>query len=210
VIRVLIADDHPVVREGLVAVLNEKSEFNTIDQAADGLEVLRKIQSVEYDVLVLDLSMPHMDGLETIVRIKSQRPKMAVLILSTNSEEFYGLRCLKMGASGYLSKECAPEQLVSAVHLVAEGQIYLSQKMAQFLARSLTGRSITVGGANLSDREYQIMTMIAEGQSIKQIAAALSLSTKTVSTYRARILRKLHLENNAQLVSLALEMRLPG
>ena len=209
-IRVLIADDHPVVREGLVAVLNEKSEFNTIDQAADGLEVLRKIQSVEYDVLVLDLSMPHMDGLETIVRIKSQRPKMAVLILSTNSEEFYGLRCLKMGASGYLSKECAPEQLVSAVHLVAEGQIYLSQKMAQFLARSLTGRSITVGGANLSDREYQIMTMIAEGQSIKQIAAALSLSTKTVSTYRARILRKLHLENNAQLVSLALEMRLPG
>ncbi len=207
--KVLVADDHPVVREGLATILKDEPEFETVDEASDGLEVMQKIRNKPYDVLVLDLSMPHMDGLETINKIKTEFPKLAILVLSTNPEEFFGMRTLKLGASGYLSKECAPEELVSAVRLVKDGQIYLSQRLAQLLAKSYTGQLQGPGGIDLSDREYQVMTMIAKGKSVKQIAVELSLSAKTVSAHRTHILRKLHLENNAQIVSLAFQNKLP-
>jgi len=207
-IRVLIADDHPVVRKGLVTILKEAPDIKVEDEATNGEEVMEKIRNSDYDVLVLDLSMPKLDGLEAIRRIKSEKPDMAILVLSMNPEEVFGIRALNLGASGYLSKDVALEQLVQAIRRVASGKVYISQLLAESIAQNVSRGSPKLPHEHLSDREYQIMLMIAQGKSLKSIGEELSLSVKTVSTHRSHILQKMGLKNNAQIVAYALQNKL--
>jgi DNA-binding NarL/FixJ family response regulator len=152
--------------------------------------------------------MPHLDGLEAISRIKSERPEIAILVLSMNPEEIFGMRALKLGASGYLSKESAPEQLIAAIRRVASGKIFVSEALGEMLAMNASKGSPQLPHEMLSDREYQVMIMIAKGKSLKQIGIELSLSVKTVSTHRTHILRKMQLENNAQIVTYCLQNKM--
>lgn len=207
-IRVLIADDHPIVRKGLKTILKEAQDIKVEDEASDGEEVMEKVRINDYDVLVLDLSMPKLDGLETIRRIKSEKPDMAILVLSMNPEEVFGIRALNLGASGYLSKDVALEQLVQAIRRVASGKVYISQVLAESIAQNVSRGSPKMPHEHLSDREYQIMLMIAKGKSLKAIGEELSLSVKTVSTHRAHILQKMGLQSNAQIVTYALQNNL--
>jgi two-component system, NarL family, invasion response regulator UvrY len=207
-IKVLIADDHPVVRQGLKAMLRGTIDIETVGEASNGLEVMEGIRNNFVDVILLDLSMPFMDGLEAISRIKSEKPELAILVLSINPEEVFGMRALRLGASGYLSKESAPEQLITAIRRVANGKIFVSQTLGEMLALNASKGSPRLPHETLSDREYQIMLMIAKGRSLKQIANELSLSVKTVSTHRTHVLRKTRLENNAQIVTYAIQNKL--
>lgn len=207
-IKVLIADDHPVVRKGLKTILKDAPEIKADDEASDGLQVMEKIREEEYDVLLLDLSMPNLDGLEAISRIKAEKPELAILVISMNPEEVFGMRALKLGASGYLSKDSAPEQLINAIRRVAAGKVFVSQTLAEMLALNVSKGSPQLPHEMLSDREYQVMIMLAKGKSLKQIATELSLSVKTVSTHRTHILQKLKLENNAQIVTYSLQNKL--
>jgi DNA-binding NarL/FixJ family response regulator len=207
-IKVLIADDHPVVRRGLKNILKEASDIEVAGEAGDGLEVLEKVRGEEYDVLILDLTMPKLDGLETIGRLKSEQPDLGILVLSMNPEEVFGMRALRLGASGYLSKDSAPEQLITAIRRIAAGKVYVSEGLAESLALNVSKGSPKMPHETLSDREYQIMLMLARGRSLKEIAAELSLSVKTVSTHRTHILEKLNMENNAQIVTYALHNKL--
>jgi DNA-binding NarL/FixJ family response regulator len=204
-IRVLIADDHPVVRKGLKIILKDVQDIKVEDEAGDGAEVMEKIRSTDFDVLVLDLSMPKLDGLEAIKRIKAEKPEMAILILSMNPEEVFGIRALNLGASGYLSKDIAPEQLIHAIRRVASGKVFISQMLAESIAQNVSRGSPKLPHEHLSDREYQIMIMIAKGKSLKAIGTELSVSVKTISTHRTHILQKMKLENNAQIVTYALQ-----
>jgi len=204
-IRVLIADDHPIVRKGLKTILKDVVDIKVEDEAGDGLEVMDKIRNAEFDVLVLDLSMPKLDGIEAIKRIKAEKPDMAILVLSMNSEEVFGIRALNLGASGYLSKDVALEQLIPAIRRVASGKVYISQVLAESIAQSVSRGSPKLPHEHLSDREYQVMLMIARGKSLKAIGAELSVSVKTISTHRSHILQKMKLENNAQIVTYALQ-----
>jgi DNA-binding NarL/FixJ family response regulator len=204
-IRVLIADDHPIVRKGLKTILKDVSDIKVEDEAGDGLEVMEKIRNAEFDVLVLDLSMPKLDGIEAIKRIKAEKPDMAILVLSMNSEEVFGIRALNLGASGYLSKDVALEQLIPAIRRVASGKVYISQVLAESIAQSVSRGSPKLPHEHLSDREYQVMLMIARGKSLKAIGAELSVSVKTISTHRSHILQKMKIENNAQIVTYALQ-----
>lgn len=207
-IRVLIADDHPVVRRGLKTILKDATDIKVEGEAGDGLEVMDKIRDEDYDVVVMDITMPKLDGIEAISRIKAEKPDTAILVLGMNPEEVFGMRALKLGASGYLSKDSAPEQLISAIRKVASGRVYISQVLAESLAMSVSKGSPKLPHELLSDREYQIMIMIAQGRALKEIAAELSLSVKTVSTHRTHILEKLKMDNNAQIVTYVLQNRL--
>jgi two-component system, NarL family, invasion response regulator UvrY len=207
-IKVLIADDHPVVRRGLKTILREAPEIKAEDEASDGLEVMDMIRKEEYDVLLLDLSMPNLDGLEAISRIKAEKPELSILVISMNPEEIFGMRALRLGASGYLSKDSAPEQLITAIRRVAAGKVFVSQTLGEMLALNVSKGSPQLPHEMLSEREYQVMIMIAKGKSLKQIAIELSLSVKTISTHRAHILRKMKLENNAQIVTYSLHNKL--
>jgi len=204
-ISVLIADDHPIVRKGLKTILKDVPDIKVEDEASDGLEVMEKIRNADFDVLVLDLSMPKLDGLETIRRIKSEKPDMAILVLSMNPEEVFGIRALNLGASGYLSKDIALEQLIQAIRRVASGKVYISQLLAESIAQNVSRGSPKLPHEHLSDREYQIMLMIAQGKSLKAIGIELSVSVKTVSTHRTHILQKMGMDNNAQIVTYALQ-----
>jgi len=207
-IRVLIADDHPVVRKGLKTILKDATDIKVEGEAGDGLEVMDKIREEDYDVVVMDITMPRLDGIETIARIKAEKPETAILVLSMNPEEVFGMRALKLGASGYLSKDSAPEQLISAIRKVASGRVYISQVLAESLAMSVSKGSPKLPHELLSDREYQITIMLAQGKALKAIAAELSLSVKTVSTHRTHILEKLKMNNNAQIVTYVLQNKL--
>jgi len=207
-IKVLIADDHPVVRRGLKTILREAPEIKAEDEASDGLEVMGMIRKEEYDVLLLDLSMPNLDGLEAISRIKAEKPELSILVISMNPEEIFGMRALRLGASGYLSKDSAPEQLITAIRRVAAGKVFVSQTLGEMLALNVSKGSPQLPHEMLSEREYQVMIMIAKGKSLKQIASELSLSVKTISTHRAHILRKMKIENNAQIVTYSIQNKL--
>lgn len=207
-IRVLIADDHPVVRRGLKTILKDATDIKVEGEAGDGLEVMEKLREEEYDVVVMDITMPKLDGIEALSRIKAEKPDVAILVLSMNPEEVFGMRALKLGASGYLSKDSAPEQLISAIRKVASGRVFISQVLAESLAMNVSKGSPKLPHELLSDREYQVMIMLAQGKALKAIAAELSLSVKTVSTHRSHILEKLKMENNAQIVTYVLQNRL--
>jgi DNA-binding NarL/FixJ family response regulator len=204
-IRVFIADDHAIVREGLKQIVSEAADMVVADEAKDGNEVLEKTLTGDYDIVMLDITMPGINGLDALKQIKSQRPELPILVLSMHPEEQYALRVLKAGASGYLTKESAPEELITSIRRVSRGMKYVSPSLAQRLASELEIDHAKPLHETLSDREYQVMCMVAGGKPVKQIADELSLSIKTVSTYRRRILEKMGMKNNAELVRYAME-----
>lgn len=207
-LNILIADDHAVVRKGLIQILEDFSEINSIDEADDGFEAEDLIRKNHYDLIILDLSMPGRGGLDTLKQIKINNPLLPVLILSIHPEEQYAVRLLKAGASGFLNKASAPEELISAIKKVVAGGKYISTSMAEHLASEIEKDNNDLPHERLSDREYQVMLMIASGKTVSEIAETLNLSVKTISTYRTRILEKMELENNAKLVHYALKHNL--
>ena len=207
-LKVLIADDHPIVRQGFKQVLMAEGDIVVSGEAASGEEVLRLARAEDWDVVVLDISMPDGNGLDVLRALKAERPSVPVLILSMHAEDQFAVRTLKAGAAGYLSKESVPDELVKAVRKIVGGSRYISDKLAEVLAADLTGDSTKLPHELLSDREYQVMRMIAVGKAPKEIAEELSLSIKTVSTYRSRILEKLNLRTNADIIHYAIQNRL--
>src|SRR5450830_1047189 len=202
-LRILIADDHPLFRRGLKQIIAETSDLAVADEAADGREALLKARTGDYDVVLLDISMPFKNGLDVLPQLKSERPTLSVLMLSMHPEEQYAVRAVRAGASGYLTKESAPEELVAAIRKVSTGGKYVSASLAERLASIVQRDDEALPPETLSNREHQVMCMIASGQTVSEAARELSLSVKTISTYRARILEKLHMKNNAELIRYA-------
>jgi two-component system, NarL family, invasion response regulator UvrY len=207
-IKVLIADDHAVVRQGLKQILAETQDLIVGGEATNTQEVLDQIRATDYDVIVLDITMPGRGGLDILREIKHERPKLPILILSMHSEDQFAVRALKAGASGYMSKESAPELLVRAIRKVHAGGKYISPALAERLAFDLESDSERPPHERLSDREFQVMCMIASGKTVKEIADKLSLSVKTISTYRARILEKMKMKTNAEVTHYAIRNEL--
>jgi len=203
--RVLIADDHAIVRAGLKQLLYECPDVAITDEATNGHEALKKIREQNWDVVILDISMPGKNGLETLKQIKSEQPKLAVLILSMHAEGQYALRALKAGASGYLTKGCIPEQLLAAVAKVARGGKYITPMLAEKLANAFDANVGEAPHETLSNRELQVFQLLAAGMQVSQIGKELSLSTKTISTHRAKILKKMNMKNNAELMFYAID-----
>lgn len=197
--KILVADDHAIVRAGIKQILTSINDISIIDEASEGSEVLKKASSEYYDIIVLDISLPDMNGLDILKKLKVEQPDLHVLILSIHSEEQYAVRVLKAGASGYLTKASAPEELIKAIMKIVGGEKYVSEALAEKLAKNLEGKSKNLPHELLSDREFQIMRMIAQGKTIKEIAGELFISDKTVSTYRARLLLKMGMKNNSEL-----------
>ena len=198
-IKILIADDHAIVREGLKQIVADTSDMIVTAEASDGYEVLALLSQDNYDVVVLDMAMPGLTGLDILKQIKRETPKLPVLILSVHPEEQYAVRSLKAGASGYLTKESAPDELITAIRKVSMGGKYITSSLAEKLAFELEVDTEKPPHKTLSDREFQVMCMIAKGRTIKNIAEELFLSPKTVSTYRSRILEKMKMKSNEEL-----------
>jgi DNA-binding NarL/FixJ family response regulator len=207
-IKILIADDHPVVRRGLKQILAEERDLKAAGEAANAIELLEKVRREHWDVVLLDITMPGRGGLEVLKELRRDFPKLPVLVLSVHPEDQFGLRVLKSGAAGYLTKDSAPEELVKAVRKVCGGGKYVSPSLAEKLALHLEADSDKPPHEILSDREFQVMRLIAAGKSVSEIAKELSLSVKTISTYRTRILEKMNLKTNAELTRYAIERRL--
>lgn len=203
-IRVFIADDHAIVRQGLKHILLEMGDVVVAGEAEDAYDVLRKLRALSCDVLVLDLSMPGLSGFDVLKVVCQEWPELPVLVLSMYPEDQYAMRLLKAGAAGYLSKACIPDQLVSAIRKVAGGGKYLSPGMTATLIDELCESDDHLLIEALSDREFQVMHMIAQGKTVSDIAVALSLSVKTVSTYRARVLLKMGMQSNMEIIHYAL------
>jgi len=203
VIHVLVADDHAVVRRGLRQLLAETADIEVAAEAATAAEALDLVRAQAFDVVVLDLSLPGRGGLELLGEIKAASPQAAVLILTMHPEDQYALRALKAGAAGYLTKETAPELLVEAVRRVAKGGRYVSPTLAERLAVHVEKARPGAPHESLSDREFSVFRMLAGGRTVGQIADELSLSVKTVSTYRTRVLEKMGLSTNAELMQYA-------
>jgi len=207
-IRVLIADDHNLVRQGLKRILLDNKGISAVDEARDGKEVISKVSQKKYDVILLDISFPGRSGIDTLKQLKCLKPKLPVLILSMHPEEQYAVRSIRAGASGYLTKESAPEELVEAIKKVAAGKKYITTSLAERLADRIDERAEEPVHKSLSDREYQVMCMIAAGKTVSEIANELSLSVKTISTHRIRLLRKMNMKTNAQLTHYAIKQGL--
>ncbi|MEW6360519.1 MAG: response regulator [Pyrinomonadaceae bacterium] len=207
-IKVIIADDHTIVRHGLVQILNSDPGIEVVGEAASGDEVLRMLRSIRADVVVLDITMPGRNGLETLKEIREMEPNLPVLILSMHPSDQYALRVLRAGASGYLTKETAPGELVHAIKHSFRGQKYLSPEVAELLAGYIQAGYEDEPHKRLSDREFEVFVSIGAGKSVSEIAEELYLSVKTVSTYRSRILEKTGLANNAEITRYCLENRL--
>jgi two-component system, NarL family, invasion response regulator UvrY len=207
-IRVLIADDHAVVRQGLKQILGDTPEMLVAGEATTGQEALDKVRAETWDVVVLDISMPDHSGLDILKQLRSEQPKLPVLVLSMYSEDQYAMRVLKAGASGYLTKDSAADELVKAIRKVVRGGRYVSPSLAEKLAFAVGADSGKLPHETLSDREFQVLRLIAAGKSVKEMAAELFLSAKTVSTYRARLLQKMSLETNAELIHYAIQNHL--
>ncbi|MGE5789885.1 MAG: response regulator [Syntrophaceae bacterium] len=207
-LRILVADDHEVVRKGLVKVLAETLQPIKVDEASNGQEAMSKIWKGGYDLVVLDMKMPGKGGLDVLKEIKQHQPKLPVVILSMHPEEQFAIRAMRAGASGYLTKECAGEELVLAIRKALKGGKYISDSLAQLLAGELDSDSEKPLHEVLSDREYQVMLMIASGKPVGTIAKELCLSVKTISSYRANILLKTRMKNNAEITHYAIQNKL--
>ena len=207
-IRVLIADDFPILRRGLKEILMRELDGVTCGEAGNGEQVLDQIQSRDWDLLILDITMPGRGGLDVLRNLKALRPKLPVLVLSMHPENQYGKRVLKAGASGYMNKECAPEELMKAVGKLLGGGRYVSPALAETLALDLSRDDGRPAHETLSDREFEVLRKIASGKTVGQIAEELHLSVPTVSTYRARILEKMSLSTTAELMHYALSNHL--
>jgi len=207
-LRILIADDHTVVRKGLRQILLDEFPTAKIEEVADAEELIKEVMNARWDVVVSDLSMPGRSGLDALQQIKISHPDLPVLILSIHPEEQYALRALKSGASGYLSKDTAPDELVKAVQKVLLGKKYISQSIAEKLASNFSSDNALNPHESLSDREFDVMKLLANGKSVSEIADMLSLSVTTVSTYRARVMVKMDLKSNSDLTKYAIENKL--
>ena len=203
-IRVFIADDHAIVREGLKQILAEQRDIIVAGEAENGIDATKLIGKARCHVMLLDISLPDRNGIDVLKQIKKDRPELAVLMLSMHREDQYAIRALKAGASGYLTKQSAPKELVTAIRQVASGQKYVSAALAQTLASQIGEDHEAAVHETLSDREYQTLTMIASGMTVSEIAKELSLSVKTISEYRARLLVKMKLKTSAELTTYAI------
>ena len=207
-IKILIADDHELVREGLKKVLKSEMDMSIAHEAKDSVEVLKFLEKSTVDIILLDISMPGRSGLDILKDIKKFHPRLPVLILSMHAEEKYAIRALKAGASGYITKESAADELVKAIRKVVNGGKYISHSLAEQLASELITPSENLPHEALSDRELQVMCLIAQGVSVPQIAEQLSLSLSTINTYRFRVLEKMSMKTNAELIRYTLKHNL--
>jgi DNA-binding NarL/FixJ family response regulator len=206
-IRIIIVDDHPVVRRGLKQILHEEPDVKVVGEAESAQEAFKIIRTIDCDAVVLDISLPGASGVEILKQLKYEYKKLPVLILSVHPEEQYAVRVMKAGASGYLTKESAPDELVKAIRKIISGGKYISSSLAERLITDIDA-SGKPRHEKLSDREFEIMRMIARGKAIKKIAEELYLSEKTVSTYRTRLLEKMKMTTNAEIIGYALKNKL--
>jgi len=209
-IKVLVADDHAIVRRGLKQILAETPDILLGGEASSAPEVLRMVQDERWDAVILDISLPGGNGIELIGEIRRLRPGLPVLILTVHSEEQYAVRAIKAGAAGFLTKESAPEKLIEAVRKVASGGRYVSAELAETLASLLAGAGTGEPHERLSDREFEVLKMLASGKTVSQVGDELGLSVKTVSTHRTRLLRKMGMKTNAELMHYAMKKGLAG
>ena len=207
-IKILIADDHAIVREGLRQILADTRDILIAGDAENGNEAIKLARTADADVLLLDISMPDKSGIEVLKQVKKESPKLAVLVLSMYREDQYAIRSLKAGAAGYLNKQSAPAELIDAIRQVASGRKYISPTLAQELANQVGDDRSVLPHETLSDREYQTLLMIASGKTVSDIALELSLSVKTISMYRTRLLQKMKLRHNAELTHYAIKNHL--
>lgn len=207
-IRVLIADDHAIVREGLKQIIGDDDKLSVVDEAENGQQAIQKARAGGIDVLLLDISLPDKNGIEVLKLLKKELPSLAVLMLTMHREDQYAIRAMKAGASGYLNKQSAPAELVTALREVASGRKYISAALAQELANQIGGDSARAPHEALSDREFQTLVMIASGKTVGEIADELALSVKTISMYRSRLLQKMKMRHNAELTHYAIRNRL--
>lgn len=206
--KVIIADDHSIVRRGLKQILQEEYPFAEVSEASNAEELIQMTMTGSWDVVITDLSMPGRSGLDALRQIRDAHPKLPVLVLSMHPEDQYAIRVLKAGASGYLNKDTAQDELILAMRRVLIGKKYISAKVAEQMADVIEGNSEAAPHESLSDREFDVLKMLAAGKSVSEIAQSLSLSSTTVSTYRARILEKMKMKSNADLTRYALENKL--
>lgn len=206
--RVLVADDHAIVREGIKRILEGQEGVEIAGEATNGHEVLERVRAGGFDILLLDLSMPGKSGIELIKQVKDESPKLRVLVLTMHEEDQYAVRAIRAGASGYLTKESAPGQLVSAIRRLADGRLYISSSVAEQLALDIQPHGDEAPHRHLSDREFEVFQLLVNGRSISDIAAHLHLSVKTVSTHKTRILQKMQVASPADLVRYAVKHNL--
>lgn len=207
-INVIIVDDHAILRAGLKQVLSEAGDITVVAEANTANDAIKLCRTEDADVMLLDITLPDRSGIEALQYIKKDNPKLAVLMLSMHREDQYALRALKAGASGYLCKQSASDALVNAVYMVAKGKKYISPEVAEILANQVSGENDKPLHETLSNREYETLLLIASGQSVGEIAEKLSLSVKTISMYRARLLEKMQLKHNAELTHYAIKNNL--
>lgn len=207
-VRILIADDHAIVRQGLKQIVSETSDMAITGEASTGEDLLDLVRSQGADVVLLDLAMPGRGGIDTLRQLKKEKPELPVLILSIYPEDQYAVRALRNGASGYLTKEAAPDELVEAIRKAAQGRKYVSVTLAERLALDLESGTEELPHQALSNREYQVMLMLSSGRTVSEIAEELALSVKTISTNRARLLRKMGMRTNAELTYYAVKRHL--
>lgn len=207
-IKILIADDHAIVREGLKQIVAEESDMKVSGEASNALDLLELISSTDFDIIILDINMPGRSGLDLLKDLKHQHPELPVLILSMYSEEQYGIRALRAGASGYLRKASAPDELVTAIKKIVSGGKYISQTLAEKLADSVDSFHNKLPHETLSDREYEVMCKIAAGESAEEISNNLSISVHTFYTYRNRILEKMKMKSNVELTQYVINNKL--
>jgi DNA-binding NarL/FixJ family response regulator len=207
-IKILIADDHPIVRRGLKQILSEESDVGTFGEAQNSHEVLELVRKQDWDIVILDITMPDRGGLDVLKELKHLRPNLPVLVLSMHPEDQYAIRSLQAGAAGYLTKGSAQEELIKAIKKIVRGGKYISPTLAEKLAAYIEAGIEKPLHGTLSDREYQVMIMIASGKTLSEIAEELSLSIKTVDTYRVRILEKMKMKKNAEIMHYAIKNKL--
>lgn len=200
-IKILIADDHVMVRKGLKQILDDVPDMVVVDECSNGCELLGKLSTLECNLVLLDISMPGRNGLEILEQLQNEKPTLPVLILSMYPEEQYAIRALRAGAAGYLTKVSAPDELITAIRKVYWGGKYVSDSLSETLASELGRTGGRPSHDELSNREYQVMCQIAAGRSVTEISDALSLSVKTISTYRKRVLVKMQMKNNAEIIN---------
>jgi len=204
-IRIVLADDHTILREGLKQVLSAASDLSIVGEARDGHEVLERVRELEFDVLLLDLSMPGKSGIELIKQVRAEKPRLRIMVLSMHQETQYAVRAIRAGASGYLTKEGASAQLVSAIRRVAGGGAFITAAVAEQLALGAMPHADGPPHNMLSDREFQVFRLLVAGKTVSEIAGQLNLSVKTVSTHKARIMQKMSLSNPTELIRYAIQ-----
>ena len=207
-IKLMIVDDHAIIREGIKSIVAGTGDISIAAETATGLDAIRLSRQLDYKVMLLDIALPDRNGIEVLKQIKSEKPDVSVLMFSIYREDQYAIRALKAGASGYLNKQCSTTDLLQAIRQVAGGLKYISPQLAQELANNIGHEHDDAPHKTLSDREFQTLTMIASGKSVSDIAKDLSLSVKTISEYRARILLKMKLRHNAELTHYAIKNQL--